>query len=68
MKKQSSSGSFRTKKNISVGGLRGITQSFISVGIPTVIESSVREEYSYFKKQGEKSILHTLTGEFKVKI
>ncbi|MBR6411811.1 MAG: hypothetical protein IKS41_01455 [Alphaproteobacteria bacterium] len=65
MKKQNT---YRSKKNISAGGLRGIAQSFVSVGIPTVIESSVREEYSYFKKQGQKSILYTLTDEVKVRV
>jgi len=68
MKKQSSNNSLRIRKNIPAGGLRGISQSFVSVGIPTVLESSVREEYSYFKKQGKQNIFHTLTGEIKVKL
>ena len=67
MKKQVSKNSIKVR-GVSAAGLRGIDQSFVSVGIPTVVESSVREEYSYFKKQGERSFIHTLTGEIKVKV
>ena len=68
MKKQILNGSYRTKKNLPAGGLRGIAQSLISVGIPTVIETSVREEYSYYKKQENKSLFRTVTNDLKIKL
>ena len=67
MKKQVSN-NYRARRRMPVVGLRGIAQSFISVGIPTVIESSVKEEYSYFKKHSQKDILYSFTGEVKVKV
>ena len=68
MKKQVLNSSSRTRKNLSATGLRGVTQSLVSVGIPTVIESSIREEYSYFRRQENKSIFHTVTNDIKIKL
>ena len=68
MKRKCSSNSLKIKRNIPTCGLRGIAQSFVSVGIPTVVESSVKEEYSYFKKQSRKDILYTLTDEIKIRV
>ncbi|MDY6407203.1 MAG: hypothetical protein SPL08_00670 [Pseudomonadota bacterium] len=68
MKKQHLQHTHQTKKSISVAGMRGIAQSFVNVGIPTVLESSVRDEYSYFKRQGSTSVVNTFTKEIQIKL
>ena len=65
--KRSQLSAVKSRKCLSHKNLRDIHKSFVSVGIPVILETSIKAEYSSTEIQMVRSIQHYSTGKSTLK-